>query len=278
MFTIGDFASFGRVSVRMLHHYDAIGLLTPAVVDPHTGYRYYHAGQLGRLNRIIALKELGFTLKQVQSIIDDKVDVAELHGMLRLRRAQLREQVAADEARLTGIAARLRMIEKEGHMNTSDVVLKKVPTVRVAELAATAAGYGPEHITPVIAPLYPDLMHRLQTAGITPVGPAIAYYEPTGEGEDAVVVHAGVPVHAVPGPASDDRNVPVVDLPAIPSAATLIHHGSMENVMESLQILAHWIDDNGYRPLGYHREVYIDYYPERADEGVTELQVAVTKS
>jgi len=47
--------------------------------------------------------------------------------------------------------------------------------------------------------------------------------------------------------------------------------------MESLQILAHWIDENGYRPLGYHREVYVDYYPERADEGVTELQVAVTK-
>src|SRR4029078_6947553 len=81
MFTIGDFADFGRVSVRMLHHYDTIGLLTPAVVDPHTGYRYYHAEQLGRLNRIIALKELGFTLRQVQSIIDEKVDLAELHGM-----------------------------------------------------------------------------------------------------------------------------------------------------------------------------------------------------
>jgi DNA-binding transcriptional MerR regulator/effector-binding domain-containing protein len=273
MFTIGDFASFGRVSVRMLHHYDAIGLLTPAVVDPFTGYRYYHAEQLGRLNRIIALKELGFTLKQVQSIIDDKVDVAELHGMLRLRRAQLREQMATDEARLTGIAARLRMIEKEGHMNTADVVLKDVPSVRVAELAATAAGYGPEHIGPVISPLYPELMHRMQTAGIEPTGPAIAYYEPESGSGDAVVVHAGMPVATDPGTA-----VPIVDLPAIPTAATLIHHGSMENVMESLQILAHWIDDNGYRPLGYHREVYIDYYPERADEGVTELQVAVVKT
>src|SRR4029078_9552569 len=119
MFTIADFASFGRVSVRMLRHYDAIGLLTPAVVDAQSGYRFYHADQLGRLNRIIALKELGFTLKQVQSIIDDKVDVAELQGMLRLRRAELRERVATDEARLTGIATRLRMIEKEGHMNTS---------------------------------------------------------------------------------------------------------------------------------------------------------------
>ena len=55
MFSIGDFASHGRVSVRMLRHYDAIGLLRPAYVDPATGYRSYRAGQLGRLNRVVAL-------------------------------------------------------------------------------------------------------------------------------------------------------------------------------------------------------------------------------
>lgn len=41
MFSIGEFASIGRVSVRMLRHYDEIGLLTPARVDPFTGYRSY---------------------------------------------------------------------------------------------------------------------------------------------------------------------------------------------------------------------------------------------
>ena len=59
MFSIGDFAGLGRVSVRMLRHYDAIGLLPPAHVDPHTGYRYYTASQLKVLNRVIALKDLG---------------------------------------------------------------------------------------------------------------------------------------------------------------------------------------------------------------------------
>lgn len=49
MFSIGDFAALGRVSVRMLRHYDAIGLLTPARTDPATGYRYYQADQLRRL-------------------------------------------------------------------------------------------------------------------------------------------------------------------------------------------------------------------------------------
>jgi DNA-binding transcriptional MerR regulator/predicted transcriptional regulator YdeE len=275
MFSIGDFAKLGRVSVRMLRHYDAIGLLTPVVVDPSSGYRFYNAEQLRRLNRVIALKDLGFTLQQVQAILDDHLDTVELRGMLRLRRAQLAAQLSADAARLTGVAARLRMIEKEGHMNTEDVVLKEVAPIRIAELAATAAGYGPEHIGPVIQPLYPELLRRLEAARVTPTGPAIAYYEPEpGESGDAVTVHAGMPIAA--GPHSRD-GFTVVDLPAVPSAATIVHHGPMDDVMQSLQILASWIEDNGYRPVGYHREVYLDYYPEKADQGVTELQVAVVK-
>src|SRR5919197_4544907 len=100
MFSIGDFARHGRVSVRMLRHYDAIGLLPPARVDPATGYRTYDAAQLSRLNRIVALKDLGFTLEQVRSILDDKVSVDELRGMLRLREADLQSRLAADTARL----------------------------------------------------------------------------------------------------------------------------------------------------------------------------------
>src|SRR4029453_9108019 len=110
MFSIGDFANLGRVSVRMLRHYDAIGLLRPARVDPASGYRFYTAAQLSRLNRgralkdlgspaharrlnrVIALKDLGLTLQQVQDSLDEKVDVGELRGMLRLRRAQLAAQ------------------------------------------------------------------------------------------------------------------------------------------------------------------------------------------
>ena len=61
MLAIGDFTRLGRVSVRMLRHYDAIGLLRPAHVDPTTGYRSYRAAQLAELNRIVAFKDLGFT-------------------------------------------------------------------------------------------------------------------------------------------------------------------------------------------------------------------------
>jgi DNA-binding transcriptional MerR regulator len=108
MFSIGEFARHGRVSVRMLRHYDTIGLLQPACVDPVTGYRFYQAGQLADLNRLIALKELGFSLQQVQSILGDQLSAAELRGMLRLRRAEIRAQIDAQTTRLARVATSAR--------------------------------------------------------------------------------------------------------------------------------------------------------------------------
>jgi DNA-binding transcriptional MerR regulator len=273
MFTIGEFAALGRVSVRMLRHYDGIGLLRPAAVDQHTGYRYYRAEQLGRLNRVIALKDLGLTLDQVRAVLDDQLDTAELRGMLRLRRAQLAAQVAADTARLAAIEARLRMLETEGRMTTKDVVLKEIPAVRIAELTAVARSYETPDIGPVIQPLYPELFRRLDEAEVRPTGPGIAWYEPQGEG-DAVVVHAGVTVGVDPSAA---RAFAVVDLPALPTAATIVHHGSMDEVETSMQVLARWIEENGWRAEGYAREVYLDYCQEKPEEGVTELQIPVSR-
>ena len=151
MFSIGDFARLGEVSPRMLRHYDAIGLLRPAAVDPATGYRFYRASQLGQLNRILVLKDLGITLEQLRAILDGHVNADQLEGMLRLRQAQLRAQIAADADRLASIE--LAMIGGDCPMNSEEVVLKELPAMRVARLTATAASYGPEDISPVIQPL-----------------------------------------------------------------------------------------------------------------------------
>src|SRR5215470_2840566 len=156
MFSIGEFARHGRVSVRMLRHYDAVGLIRPAVVDPATGYRSYRAAQLAELNRIIALKDLGFTLQQVQAILDDNVSPAELRGMLRLRRAEIHAQIEAETSRLARVEARLLSIEEDGRVPADGVVVKRLPALRVGELTGTAAGWEPEAITPVIQPLYAD--------------------------------------------------------------------------------------------------------------------------
>ena len=174
MFTIGDFARMGRVSVRMLRHYDRIGLLPPARVDVYTGYRYYTADQLRRLNRVVALKDLGFTLAEVARILDADVEPAELRGMLRLRRAQVAEQITADQDRLTRIEARLRMIEKEGTMSTNNVTVKSLAAVRAATLSDTAESTTSEVIGPVISRLFATLYEAVMGSGGVPAGPAVA--------------------------------------------------------------------------------------------------------
>jgi len=282
MFAIGEFARHGRVSVRMLRHYDAIGLLEPARVDQSTGYRFYEAGQLSRLNRIVALRNLGFTLQQVASILDERVSTAELRGMLKLRQAELHEQIATDAARLAQVEVRLLAIESEGS-EPAPVMVKRIAAVRVAELTGTAAGYEPQFITPVIQPLYHELPRQLCEAGIAITGPGVAYYEDAAGDEGAVTVHAALPVAALPVAALPVAPLPsaerpgevqrfsVVDLTEIPAAATVIHHGSMDNVLPSFQALARWIDASGYQSLGYAREVTLKFSYDR-DDWVTELQ------
>ncbi|WP_406201609.1 MerR family transcriptional regulator [Kitasatospora sp. NBC_01560] len=277
MFNIGDFAKHGRVSVRMLRHYDAIGLLRPARVDPASGYRSYEAAQLARLNRVIALKELGFTLQQVLAVLEERVDAAELRGMLRLRRAELAAAMAADAQRLARVEARLRTIESEGHMSAQDVVLKRVPPVRVAELTAVAASYQPEDIGPVIGPLFAQLCGRLAEAGVAHAGPSVARYEDVPDGDGAVLIRVAVPVGAsTPAAVAGEYGFELVDLPAIPEAATIVHRGSMDDAVGAFQTLARFIAENGYRSTGYARELYLEC-PETPADWVTEFQEPVVR-
>ena len=270
MFSIGEFARHGRVSVRMLRHYDAIGLIRPACVDPATGYRSYQASQLDDLNRVIALKELGFTLQQVQAILEEKVSAAELRGMLKLRRAEIQASIEAETTRLARVEARLLTIEDGARVPADGVIVKRLAPVRVAELAGVAAGYEPEAITPVIQPLYHDLWQRLCSADIPAAGPAVAYYEDAPQG--GILVHAAVPV-AVPVPAPVE-GVSLADLPEVGSAAAIIHHGSMDDMLPTGQALARWIDANGYRSAGYAREVTLNWSPD-PEQWVTELQLPI---
>ncbi|MER7010035.1 MerR family transcriptional regulator [Saccharopolyspora sp. NPDC000359] len=273
MFSIGDFARHGRVSVRMLRHYDAVGLLPPAHVDRATGHRAYHAAQLARLNRIVALKELGFTLQQVRQVLGAEFSAEQLRGMLRLRQAELENRVAADMARLADVRARLQVIEAEGTMPTEEVVDKFLPAVRLAALSGTARNMDPQSIGPVIQGRYDELCAALERAEVPAVGPATGYYE-EGADSDTVVVHAGIPVNVDPDPAFEFA---VLDLPAVPRAATIVHRGSMDDCLPAYQALAQWMEAAGHQPAGGEREVTLAMPADPAGM-VTEIQSPIRTS
>jgi effector-binding domain-containing protein len=229
---------------------------------------------IGELNRVIALKDLGFTLQQVQEIMAEQVSAAELRGMLRLRRAEIQSRIDAETSRLARVQARLATIEDEARVPVDGVVIKGLAPVRVAELAGVAGSYEPEAITPVIQPLYCDLRQRMASAPVTAAGPAMAYYEDAPASDGAIVVHAAVPVA---GGTDGDHGFAVVDLAEVDRAAVIIHHGSMDDVLPAVQALARWIDAGGYRAAGYAREVTLEWSPD-PDRWVTELQQPIYAS
>jgi DNA-binding transcriptional MerR regulator len=110
-YTVGRVAEIAGVTVRTLHHYDEIGLLTPGDRSS-AGYRRYDDADLERLQQILLYRELGFTLEEIAAILDDpdveaRAHLRRQHGLLRDRIARLQEMVTAVEylleARKVGI-------------------------------------------------------------------------------------------------------------------------------------------------------------------------------
>ena len=134
MIRIGDFSKLSRVSVKTLRYYDEMGLIKPVSVDRFTGYRLYEYSQLSVLNRILALKELGFSLEEIGRLLDDGLSVEQMRGMLKLRETESRQKVREEAERLARVEAWLSQIEQENEMSKYDVVIKKVDAVKVASV------------------------------------------------------------------------------------------------------------------------------------------------
>jgi DNA-binding transcriptional MerR regulator len=272
VFGIGAFARVGQVSVRTLHHYDDLGLLPPAQVDPQTGYRWYRADQLQRLNRILALRDLGLPLTEVRKVVDDELSVEELRGMLRLRQAEARDRMAAEAERLSRVEARLRQIETEGRVGEYDVVVKSLEPQHVAMVDTTATAFGNVTLGPIFGRLFGELHGELDRLGVATAGPEIALYEPSEDPDSPITVMASVPIVEADDVRSD--RIAVVDLPAVARAAVTIHRGSMARVEEGYQALLRWADDTGEQIDGFSREVYLDCRGD-PETWVTELQFAL---
>ena len=98
MRTVKEVSKITGISVRTLHHYDAIGLLKPTKVT-EAGYRMYDDTALGRLQSILLFRELQFPLKQIRAILDspdfDPAEaIARQIGLLELQRRRIGELIA----------------------------------------------------------------------------------------------------------------------------------------------------------------------------------------
>lgn len=278
MFKIGEFSQLGRVTIDTLRHYDAIGLLKPAKVDPVTGYRYYTAKQLQTLNRIIALKEVGFSLEEIGRILRDNLTTEELRGMLKAQLVLAESALKEAELRRERILDRLNYLTQEEKQPAYDVVQKSVDTLTVAAIRDTIPTI--EQVSQHWAEWFKTIAGWM-AANSLPFGLPMTLYHNEGytlkniDTECAIII-PGIEIDKVAKPASP---IVVRQTEAVPHMATII---VTENYLQkddafkpAYNAIGQWIADHGYCIVGAPRELYLGD-PGKGDF-TTEIQFPVEK-
>ena len=134
MFKIGEFSNLSGLSINTLHHYNEIGILKPEKVDDFTGYRYYSAMQLANVNKILALKDAGFSLSEIASILQSTPSIDSIISMLE-DKAEILEQALENELkRLNRLRTNIFLIKNGGVPIMNEITVKRVEAVLIASI------------------------------------------------------------------------------------------------------------------------------------------------
>ena len=245
MLRIGDFSRLAQVSIVTLRHYDDVGLMKPAHIDRFTDYRYYTLDQLPRLNRILALKDLGFSLEQIVRLLNDNIPVEQMKGMLRLRQGDIERQIAEEQIKLVRIATRLRQIENENNPVRYDVAVKSLDALTIASTRQMIPNLF--EMGRYRCAAYDRIYNTLTEHKIKSTGTEMALYhnheytETNIDTEMAVVI----PVREISKLAL--APIGTRQLPASPETACVVHQGATLDVTQAIIAVFEWIEANGYR-------------------------------
>lgn len=268
MYRIGMFSKLGRVTIKTLRHYDEVGLLTPALVDEENGYRYYTASQLLRLNEIVALRQMGFSIAEIADLVDGHDKAA----IMEQRRAELiceRDDAADRLFRLENYI----LEQKEGYRMKYQAVIKEIPAFTV-------------YSTKQVIPNYASLNQIMPALGekVTKANPGIKCVQPgycfnvylDGEYRDTDI---NIEIcEAVESRGKDGDGIVFKEIPAV-TAVSVLHRGPYEKIGDAYAYVMQWVEQNGYKITSNVRESYIDgiWNKDSAEDWLTELQVPVSR-
>jgi len=271
VFRIGDFSRIARVSARLLRFYEEVGLFAPAHADAQTGYRFYSVAQLAELNRIIVLKELGFSLDEVRTILGAGVGPQELRGMLVLRRQEAQRALAEQAQRLRHIETRIAQLESDGALSAEDVVLRAEPAAQLLSLRRTVASFVEarfligelrEHARP--------LLRGGRAGRIVAIAHAPQFEQEELDVEFGYLQEDGAPEPPATGP------LRLRTLEAVPQMAVCVRVGLPEDAHLVTAKIGRFLERSGHRLAGPSREVFLQPpNPERMHEAVVEMQFPV---
>lgn len=271
MLKIGEFSKLSRTSVRMLRHYDEMGLLVPEETDYWTGYRYYSEAQLPIINRIIALKEMGFSLTTIGKILKSYTDREALKKYLELKQVEIREEAEKTRRQLLLLETTINRLGKDEAFMDYNVTLKVLPKRTVASVRKVIPSYDKEGM------LWHILMSETAPLNMQDDEPCytLAIFHDGEYKESDVDVEVQ---KSVKGTYKDTENVVFKTVEPI-EIASATYKGSYEQVSRVNEAVANWIRDNNYEFAGLSFLIYhvSPYETQNPEDWVTEVCYPVKK-
>jgi len=254
----------------MLRHYDKCGLFRPAQTDRYTGYRLYGAAQIPTLRRIVALRDMGFGIEEIEKILPHYDDAEYMQETLVRKSEQISALIAAEKSKLDKIASMSEKLTKEKAEMVHEVELKALLAVKVLSLRETIPAYEDE------GALWEKMSEFVTRNGIECDMNGYSIYHDDDYKESDIDMEIAVPVAAFGG---NRDNFAYTELEALPSAATIRFSGPYENYNKAMEKLATWMEQNGYEFAGNIRGHIVKGASDHSDPSsfVTELQVPVAK-
>ncbi len=248
MFKIGEFSKLSQLSVRMLRHYDEIGLLPPAVIDAWSGYRYYLPEQLAQVGLIRFLQTLGLSLQEIKVLLPQCHDLTLLAQLLVKRRDSCLDQLSVLQTQLKLLNTAIEQLERNEFPMTYPVTLKELPARQVASLRQRIARYEDEgtlwqQLHAEIAPQKPQL-------ALPPCHMALYHDQEHTESQPDVEVQL-----ALTGRYTDTVNVHFKELPPM-TVACVTFRGPYDQITQVNLAALQWCEANHYHFNGTMFSIY----------------------
>lgn len=277
MFSIGEFSKIAQVSISQIRYYDEIGLFKPQRIDQITGYRYYSATQLTRLNKILTLKELGLSLDQISRMVNEDISSEEIRGMFMLRKAQAENIVQDELVRLRQIDARLQQIENGASPDAFDIVIKPIPEMKFFSLREKCPSFNAASL--IMQEMYRALPNKIGEKNLGHF--MFIMHSEDYIPDEEVDLEMGFLLKnksANKLNLSDGRSMSTRTLPAVETMATAIRVGFPTTAHPCRAALALWIETNEYEFDGIGREKFIvPPFPGREHESTMEIQYPIKR-
>ena len=270
MFRIGEFSKLTQVSIRMLRHYDEVGLLKPAEIDSSTNYRLYSPSQILLLNRVVFLRDLGFGVSEISQALENwsNESISELFDS---KYYEIEDRIAFEQSRLEKIEIAKSSLLHKKMKAESDVIIKSIPSFQVLSLRRVVPNYYAEGM------LWEEMATFAKERDISLTSETFTIYHNQDYRETDVDIELCAPV-IQKGEDSDGftfRNTEPVAL----MACNLVQ-GPFENIGGAYQDFAGWLQENRQYKMGKHCRQIVHRGPWNescSDNYLTEIQIPLKR-